>query len=314
VRTDVRRWFDRRTYAANDWSPEQLIDRKGSTTVSVVLPALNEEATVGPIVAEIAGLAERTGLVDDLVVVDSGSTDRTSERAAAAGARVLHRDEILPHLGSVPGKGEVLWKALYATAGDLVVYIDADLTTFGAHYVTGLLGPLLNEPSISLVKGFYDRPLAGVSPAGGGRATELMARPLLNLYFPELAGVVQPLAGEYAARRSLLERLSFVPGYGVEIGLLIDSLRLEGLDALAQVDLGDRSHDHQDTQALGRMAATILHTVASRLHPDAIASQQLVQFARVDGEIVGVSFDIPSTERPPMVRVPGYARRPAVLA
>ena len=313
MRADVQRWFARRTSAAADWPPEYLIERKGATTVSVVLPALNEEATVGPIVAEIAELADRTGLVDDIVVVDSGSTDRTSERAAAAGARVLHRDEILPDLGSVPGKGEVLWKALYGTAGDLVVYIDADLTTFGAHYVTGLLGPLLDEPAVSLVKAFYDRPLAGVSPAGGGRVTELMARPLLNLYFPELAGVVQPLAGEYAARRSLLERLSFVPGYGVEIGILIDTLRLDGLDAVAQVDLGDRSHDHQDTQALGRMAATILHTVASRLHPGTIASDQLVQFTRVDGEIVGVPFGIPSTERPPMVRVPGYDRRPAVL-
>lgn len=309
MRADVQSWFARRTARAGDWDEDLLLERKGSTTVSVVLPALNEESTVGTIVTEIAALAARTGLVDEVVVVDSGSSDRTSEVAAAAGARVLHRDEILPQLGSVPGKGEVLWKALYATTGDIVVYIDADLTSFGGHYVTGLLGPLLSDPSVALVKGFYDRPLLGVSPAGGGRVTELMARPLLNLYFPQLAGVVQPLAGEYAGRRTLLEQLPFVPGYGVEIGILIDTLRLAGLDAVAQVDLGDRRHDHQDTQALGRMSATIVHTVASRLHPDQIQSGQLVQFSRVEGETVPVTFDIPWSERPPMVSVPGYTRR-----
>ena len=286
MRADVQAWFERRTSVAEDWPEAELVERKGDTTVSVVLPALDEESTVGVIVAEIMALAERTGLIDDVVVVDSGSTDHTAEVAAAAGARVVHRDEILPEVGSYPGKGEVLWKALAATTSDLLVYIDSDLTLFGAHYVTGLIGPLLDDDSVLLVKAFYDRPLQDVSPLGGGRVTELMARPLLNTYVPELSGVIQPLSGEYAARRSLLEQLPFAPGYGVETGVLVDTVRAHGLDALAQVDLGERTHSHQDTAALGRMAATILHTVANRVHPLDVAGDQLVQFVRIDGEVV----------------------------
>jgi glucosyl-3-phosphoglycerate synthase len=231
--------------------------------------------------------------------------------ASAAGARVVHRDDVLPELGSRPGKGEVLWKALHATSGDLVVYLDADLEEFGPHYVTGLLGPLLHDDAVQLVKAFYDRPLLDVSPVGGGRVTELTARPLLNLHFPELAGVVQPLAGEYAARRSLLERLPFAAGYGVEIGLLIDAGRLCGLDALAQVDLGERRHGHQNTAALGRMATTILHTVTSRVFPAADVHPELTQFHRVDGVVQPFDTPILTADRPPMATLPQYrARRP----
>jgi glucosyl-3-phosphoglycerate synthase len=304
VRADAERWFRERTSRAGDWPADLLRGRKAGTTVSVVLPALDEEPTVGRIVAGIVGLAERTGLVDEIVVMDSGSEDRTGEVAAAAGAKVVHRDDVLPELGSYPGKGEVLWKALAATSGDLIVYVDADLTEFGPHYVTGLLGPLLSDPSVLLVKAFYDRPLLDVSAAGGGRVTELMARPLLNLHFPQLAGVVQPLAGEYAARRSLLERLPFAAGYGVETGLLIDTVRAHGLDAVAQVDLGERRHGHQDTAALGRMAATILHTVASRTGVQGAAT--LTQFRRVHGRIEPVEAALPTVERPPMITVRGY--------
>ena len=197
-----------------------------------------------------------------------------------------HRDEILPDLGSYPGKGEVLWKSLHVAAGDLLVFVDADLTDFGEHYVTGLLGPLLADDSTLLVKAFYDRPLLDVSAAGGGRVTELMARPLLGAFRPELAGVVQPLAGEYAARRSLLETLPFAAGYGVETGLLLDTVAAHGLDAVAQVDLGQRTHGHQDTAALGRMAATILHTVLRRVAPDSPLWTTLTQFHRADGTVV----------------------------
>jgi len=304
VRADAERWFRERTSRAGEWPVDLLRDRKSGTVVSVVLPALDEEPTVGRIVAGIVELAERTGLVDEIVVMDSGSEDRTGEVAAAAGAKVVHRDDVLPELGSYPGKGEVLWKALAATSGDVIVYVDADLTEFGPHYVTGLLGPLLSDPSVLLVKAFYDRPLLDVSAAGGGRVTELMARPLLNLHFPELAGVVQPLAGEYAARRSLLERLPFAAGYGVETGLLIDTVRAHGLDAVAQVDLGERRHGHQDTAALGRMAATILHTVAART--GMTAEPRLTQFRRVHGRIEPVGTALPTVERPPMITVPGY--------
>jgi glucosyl-3-phosphoglycerate synthase len=301
----ARDWFDRRTYPAGAFAEADLIAAKGATTVSVVLPALDEEPTVGAIVAGVRRLAARTGLVDEVVVVDSGSQDATAAVAAAAGARVVHRDDVLPHLGSYPGKGEVLWKALAATTGDILVYVDADLTGFGEHYVTSLLGPLLTHPDVALVKAFYDRPLLDVSAAGGGRVTELMARPLLNAHFPELAGVVQPLAGEYAARRWLLEDLPFAPGYGVETGLLIDTVRRCGLDAVAQVDLGARTHGHQDTAALGRMAAAILHTVLRRVEPDRARCGELTQFHRADGAVVPVDHEVTGPERPPMHTVRG---------
>jgi glucosyl-3-phosphoglycerate synthase len=307
VHPTARSWFDRRTSASGDWPVSALRERKGATTVSVVLPALDEEPTVGGIVEGIRRLAEETGLVDEIVVVDSGSTDRTAEVAAAAGATVHHRDDILPRLGSYPGKGEVLWKALHVTRGDLVVYVDADLTGFGPHYVTGLLGPLLHDPGVLLTKAFYDRPLLDVSAAGGGRVTELMARPLFQAHFPELAGVVQPLAGEYAARRSLLETLPFAPGYGVETGLLLDTVAAHGLDAVAQVDLGHRTHGHQDTEALGRMAATILRTVLARTDPARTAWPELTQFRRDSGgAVLPHDTRIAVPERPPIVTVPEY--------
>jgi glucosyl-3-phosphoglycerate synthase len=213
---------------------------------------------------------------------------------------VYHRDDIRPDLGAYPGKGEVLWKALAVTSGDVLVYVDADLTDFGAHYLTGLLGPLLCDPAVLMVKAFYDRPLLDVSAAGGGRVTELLARPLLNAFLPELAGVVQPLAGEYAARRGLLAALPFAAGYGVETGLLIDAYRRFGLDAIAQVDLGQRTHGHQDTAALGRMAASILHTVLSRVAPDYPLCTSLAQFRREGGALVPVESEVAAPDRPPM--------------
>lgn len=312
VHEAASRWFQARTSAAADW-PVELLTAAKTHTVSVVLPALDEEPTVGVIVAGVRELAERTGLVDEIVVVDSGSADRTAEVAAAAGATVHHRDDILPECGSFAGKGEVLWKALAVTRGDILVYVDADLTDFGPHYITGLLGPLLTDDSVGMVKAFYDRPLLDVSAAGGGRVTELMARPLLNAFVPELAGVVQPLAGEYAARRSLLEALPFAAGYGVETGLLIDAARRFGLDAIAQVDLGQRTHGHQDTAALGRMAATILHTVTRRMAPERRPWPTLTQFTRVSGAVAPAETEIDLPDRPPMITIPEYAAtRPAV--
>ncbi|HEY2791481.1 MAG TPA: glucosyl-3-phosphoglycerate synthase [Micromonosporaceae bacterium] len=301
---DAAAWFARRTSAWTDWTIPALQEAKGSTRVSVVLPALDEEPTVGEIVAGIVKLRDATGLVDEIFVIDSGSEDDTAAVAAAAGATVRHRDDILPEYGSQPGKGEVLWKALAVTTGDILVYVDADLTDFRQTFVTGLLGPLLTDPSVRLVKAFYDRPLLDSSPAGGGRVTELAARPLLNAYFPELAGVVQPLAGEYAARRSLLSSLPFAAGYGVETGLLIDTVREYGLDAVAQVDLGARTHGHQDTAALGRMSATILATVLARATPDHPLWSTLTQFRRdAEGRIEPVTQPTRWPERPPMQTV-----------
>jgi len=296
-------WFARRTSTWRDWPPDVLRAAKGGTRVSVVLPALDEEETVGAIVAGLVPLRDAAGLVDEIVVVDSGSVDRTAAAASAAGARVVHRDDILPGYGSRPGKGEVLWKALAATTGDILVYVDADLTDFAPEFVTGLLGPLLTDPTVALVKAFYDRPLLDSSAAGGGRVTELAARPLLAACFPELSGVVQPLAGEYAARRELLQRLPFAAGYGVEVALLIDAYRLVGLAALAQVDLGARAHGHQDTAALGRMAATILHAVLRRAYPstDSPLWSEMTQFRRgADGSIEPVDHEVTWPDRPPM--------------
>jgi glucosyl-3-phosphoglycerate synthase len=250
-------------------------------------------------------MTDAAPLVDELVVLDSGSTDRTAAVATAAGARVVHRDTILPRLPALPGKGEVMWRSLLATRGDIVCFIDADLREFDARFVSGVVGPLLTEPRMQLVKGMYDRPL-GNAAGQGGRVTELVARPLLNLHWPRLAGFVQPLGGEYAARRTLLERLPFPVGYGVELGMLIDALHTVGLDALAQVDLGVRIHRHQDGQALGRMAAAIYRTAQLRLARGHLVRPKLTQFDRAADGFVPTTVDVDAVERPPMIEVPEY--------
>ncbi|SBT41638.1 glucosyl-3-phosphoglycerate synthase [Micromonospora narathiwatensis] len=315
----VEAWATYRTTSAADWPVRRLLRAKGDSRVSVVLPACNEEATVGAIVSTIREhLMDRVPLVDELLVVDSRSTDRTAQVARAAGAEVVSQDVMTRGLPRLTGKGDALWAGLAAAEGDVVAFVDADLREFRPHFVTGLLGPLLTDPSVDFVKGFYHRPLVGVTsvePDGGGRVTELMARPLLNLFWPELAGFVQPLAGEYAGRRDVLEQVPFVSGYGVETAMLIDLLELVGLDALAQVDLGERKHRHQDTAALGRMSAQILLTTWARLQrrgsasPDAVPAALLTQFRRggsnalpnLDREIV-VS-DVSIEERPPLAQL-----------
>jgi len=317
----VRAWYERRTSSRVDWPLADLLDRKGTTRVSVVLPALDEERTVGAVVATVRReLMDAVPLVDELLVVDSGSRDATAAAAAAAGARVVSAADVLPALGSRPGKGDVLWKSLAATSGDVIVFADTDVTDFRAEFVTGLLGPLLADDEVVLVKGAYDRPLrAGeaVAPSGGGRVTELVARPLLNLLFPELAGVLQPLAGEYAARRSALEAVPFASGYGVEVGLLVDVLTGWGLDALAQVDLGSRSHRHQDDAGLGRMAFEILQTVHARLERTgrgallADPARELTQFSRTGQVWTPVTSEVAVADRPPMRDVAEYAARAA---
>ncbi|AWK09818.1 glucosyl-3-phosphoglycerate synthase [Streptomyces spongiicola] len=307
---EVERWLARRSWSVADRPLDRLLSAKQGTTVSVVLPALNEEATVGEIVTAIRRelMTGAVPLVDELVVVDSGSTDRTAESAARAGARVVHRDSVLPRVPAVPGKGEVLWRSLLATTGDVVCFVDADLKEFSAGFVSGIVGPLLTDPEVQFVKAMYDRPL-GDTPGQGGRVTELVARPLLNLHWPQLAGFVQPLGGEYAARRSLLERLPFPVGYGVELGLLVDALHTVGLDALAQVDVGVRRHRHQDGQALGRMAAAIYRTAQLRLSRGHLVRPALTQFERAEDGFVPRTHAVDTEERPPMRDVPEYAAR-----
>lgn len=309
---EVEAWLRGRTSSSDDWPLPWLLEAKGDTTVSVVLPARDEGETVGEIVAAIRhDLMEAVPLVDELVVIDSRSTDDTAARATRAGARVVAQDEVLGDLKPMDGKGEALWKSLAVTSGDLLVFVDADLREFRTSFVTGLLGPLFGDPSVVYVKGCYDRPLQNVQN-GGGRVTELVARPLLNLHWPPLAGFVQPLAGEYAGRRSVLEQVPFVTGYGVELGLLIDLLELAGLDALAQVDLGERIHSHQSTEALGGMAAQILQTAWSRLERQNkmislhTPSRRLAQFRRGPSGHHPTVRDVAVAERPPMITVPGY--------
>ncbi len=308
---EVERWLRTRSWSVSDRPLDTVLaaKRASGAAVSVVLPALNEEETVGDIVSVIRrDLIERAPLVDELVVVDSGSTDRTAEVAAAAGARVEHRDAILPRIPAVPGKGEVLWRSLLVTRGDVVCFVDADLREFSADFVTGIVGPLLTDPDVQLVKAMYDRPLAGAA-GQGGRVTELMARPLLNMHWPQLAGFVQPLGGEYAARRSLLEQLPFPVGYGVELGMLVDALHLVGLDALAQVDVGERIHRHQDGQALGRMAAAIYRTAQLRLARGHLIRPCLTQFERGADGFEPRTYSVDTEERPPMAEIAEYAAR-----
>ncbi|MCM1968862.1 glucosyl-3-phosphoglycerate synthase [Streptomyces sp. G1] len=308
---EVERWLTERSWSVTDRPLHRILAAKQRTgqTVSVVLPALNEEETVGDIVAVIRhDLMQQVPLVDEIVVVDSGSTDRTSEVAAAAGATVVHRDEILPRIPTVPGKGEVLWRSLLVTRGDIVCFVDADLKEFSSDFVSGIVGPLLTDPGVDLVKAMYDRPLGGAA-GQGGRVTELMARPLLNMHWPQLAGFVQPLGGEYAARRTLLEQLPFPVGYGVELGMLVDALHLVGLDALAQVDVGVRKHRHQDGQALGRMSAAIYRTAQLRLARGHLVRPSLIQFERGEDGFEPRTYSVDTEERPPMVEIAEYASR-----
>ncbi|GAA1350428.1 glucosyl-3-phosphoglycerate synthase [Streptomyces beijiangensis] len=310
---EVERWLSRRSWSAADRPLDRLMAakrEKHGTSVSVVLPALNEEETVGEIVSVIRRelMSPSAPLVDELLVIDSGSTDRTAEVAEAAGARVVHRDSILPRIPALPGKGEVLWRSLLVTTGDIVCFVDADLKDFSADFVSGIVGPLLTDPGVQLVKAMYDRPL-GDAPGQGGRVTELVARPLLNLHWPQLAGFVQPLGGEYAARRSLLEQLPFPVGYGVELGLLVDALHTVGLDALGQVDVGVRKHRHQDGQALGRMAAAIYRTAQLRLARGHLVRPVLTQFERGADGFVPRTHQVDTEERPPMADIKEYTSR-----
>jgi glucosyl-3-phosphoglycerate synthase len=260
-----RAWHRTNTHAHGEFPPERLAAER-DCRVSVCLPARNEARTIGPILLELLPLRER-GVLDQIVVVDR-SSDQTAEIARSLGAEVHSQDDLMPELGPVLGKGDAMWRALPVLTGDVICFLDADSEQFGAHFACGVLGPVLCRPEVSFVKGFYRRPFRigeTTMPDGGGRVTELTARPLLNLFYPDLAGVRQPLAGEIAARRELLERLPFATGYGVDIGLLIDAYDAAGLDAIAQVDLEVRQNAHQPLQDLGPMAYAVLRAVAVRL-------------------------------------------------
>lgn len=298
----VEGWYARRTHHWQQWSLDDLRAAKGRTTVSLVVPARNEAATVGQVVTRCREvLLETADLVDEIVVIDSDSTDGTYAVAADAGATVHRAAEIRPDLGSHRGKGEAMWKSQFVTRGDLTVFMDADLLDWDTHFVPGLLGPLLTDPQVQLVKGFYERPGAA-GPYEGGRVTELVARPLVALLFPPLAGLVQPLAGEWAVRREHFAQLSVPTGYAVELAALVDTWRTRGVDAIAQVDLGRRSHSHQPLLDLGAMATQILTAAWARSthshHADAVA---LTQFLPGGDGVSAHVVEVPVVERPPAV-------------
>jgi glucosyl-3-phosphoglycerate synthase len=315
---DIDAWFAANTSSWHDLTTADLLEAKraAGSTVSLVVPAHNEAATLGDVVGRVReALMETTDLLDEIVVVDSDSTDDTYAVATDAGAVVHRSAEIRPDLGSVAGKGEAMWKSLFVTKGDLLVFMDADLLDWDTHFVPGLLGPLLTRPEIALVKGYYERPLVngddqGAHPAAyeGGRVTELVARPLLNLLFPELSGLVQPLAGEWAVRRSLFASLSVPTGYAVEMSALLDTAGMLGVDAIAQVDLGRRAHRHQALRDLGAMATQIVAATVDRAGLDRshlAASVDLRQYQPVDGVITPLTRPVTVTERPPADQLDG---------
>ena len=319
ISTVVDQWFGENTFHSHEFDNlatlVRLKERQG-VSISVALPALNEEATVGKIITTIQQrLVNDYPLVDELMVIDSNSEDRTVEIATELGVPVYRHSEILTDQGTHVGKGEGLWKSLHVTRGDIVVWVDSDITDIHPKFVYGLVGPLLTQPGIEFVKGYYRRPLnlgTEMLTTGGGRVTELMARPMINLFYPQLSGLVQPLAGEMAGRRSLLERLPFFTGYGVETGLLIDILERAGLGVLAQTDLENRIHRNQDMISLSKMAFAIVQVVMRRLedrsHIELLeeinTTMKLIHYS--PEELFLEVQEIREHERPPIIEVPEY--------
>jgi glucosyl-3-phosphoglycerate synthase len=293
-------WMANHSWSRPCWTVAELEAAKAGRTISVVLPALNEEETVASVIDSIHPMLG--GLVDELIVLDSGSTDDTEIRAVAAGAQVISREQALPDLPPQPGKGEVLWRSLAATTGDIVVFIDSDLIDPDPMFVPRLVGPLLTVDGVQLVKGFYRRPLrvSGSEDAnGGGRVTQLVARPLLAALRPGLSCVLQPLGGEYAGTRELLTSLPFAPGYGVEIGLLVDTYDKLGLDAIAQVNLGVRAHRNRPLTELGTMSRQVVATLLSRCGVTDSGVGLTQFFADGDGYTPRTS-PVSLVDRPPM--------------
>ncbi len=297
----VAGWRARRRYDAADFDPGALRAAKGATRVAAILPARNVTATVGGVVTRTVMPLAQAGLVDEILVIDAGSPDGTARAARSAGATVLQQDALLPGFGPARGKGDAMWRALSATDADVVCFLDADTADPHPHHLLGLLGPLLAAPGVQFVKGAFDRPMqagATLQEGQGGRVTELMARPLLNLHAPSLAGFRQPLAGELGGRRDLLSRIPFPVGYGVEIAMMLDVLARAGLDAMAESWLGRRQNRHQSLQALSEMAYAVLVAVQRRTDPSTPLAGRYERPWAADG-----AADVPVLERPPLAEV-----------
>ena len=319
----VDKWFAENTFHADEFSRLRdlvALKQQQGVSISLALPALNEEETVGQVIRMMKKeLMQRAPLLDEIVLIDSNSTDRTREIAANEGVPVHVHQNLLERLGARRGKGEALWKSLLVTRGDIIIWIDTDIVNIHPRFVYGIIGPLLLNPQVQFVKGFYRRPLKvgmKMQAGGGGRVTELTARPLLNLFYPELSGVVQPLSGEYGGRREALERAPFFSGYGVETGLLIDIYERYGVQAIAQVDLLERIHHNQHLEALSKMSFAIIQTVMRKLEKrfgravleDVNRSMKLIHHDKKGRYFLEVE-EIAEHERPPMIEVTEYLER-----
>lgn len=316
-------WLKKNTFHYSEFTDiSRLVEekKKKNISISLCLPTLNEEKTIAKeIVIMKSELMTRHPLLDEIVVIDSGSKDNTLEIAKAFGADVYEASSILPNLEKFKGKGENLWKALYVTKGDIIVYIDADIKNIHHRFVYGLIAPLLLFDDIKYTKAFYDRPIAigksKIRPTGGGRVTELVIRPLFSLFFPELTQILQPLSGEYAGFREIFEKIPFPIGYGVETSMILDICEKWGLDVISQVDLERRIHRNQDTKALGKMAFVILKTFLQRIEKLELIDlkkdifSEMIQYNLVKNKIKPDKLKIEDFERPPMETIPEYREK-----
>jgi len=315
-------WLERNTFHHGEfWDIIKLVEEKEKKgmTISLCIPTLNEEKTIGKEVLILRSeLMERYPLIDEFAVIDSGSKDKTLEVAGNYGADVYLASDILPEVGDKRGKGENLWKAIHQLKGDVICYVDADISNIHPRFVYGLVAPLIKQEEVQYVKAFYDRPLnysSGLRSSGGGRVTEILIRPLFSLFYPELTNVIQPLSGEYAARREVLEIIPFPIGYGVETSHLLDLYEKFGLDAFAQTDLDRRVHRNQTTSALGKMSFGILQTFFNRLHAQGKIDQMpdmetfYRRFEVEDGVYSQLVQEVVEEERPPMIEIEGYRNR-----
>ncbi len=318
----IESWLETKTFHHSGfWDLLKLVEEKErkNLKISLCIPTLNEEETIGKeIIIFKSELMDRYPLLDEIAVIDSGSEDKTQEIASAYGADVYFSGDILPSQGFKRGKGENLWKAVHQLEGDIVCYVDADIKNIHPRFVTGLVGPLIQDDESHYVKAFYDRPLAfsqGIRPSGGGRVTEILVRPLFSLFFPELTTLIQPLSGEYAVRRNVLEAIPFPIGYGVETSHIIDVYMKWGLDAFAQTDLDKRIHRNQSTLALGKMAFGILQSFLNRMEAyglvDKLPEMQNIfrQFQAEGNRYEQVCVEIIEEERPPMLTIPEYLEK-----
>lgn len=322
---DLEQWYNNNTYNYRVFPVDRLVKfkKKKNLTISLCFPTLNEAQTIGKILDIVRKSIYEPGLVDEVVVIDSNSMDRTVGVVRSAGFKVLQHRNILPEYGSFKGKGDALWKSLAVLKGDIIIWCDSDIMNFKPRFIYGILGPMLIDDNISFVKGFYRRPLkidSSYLKGEGGRVTELLVRPILNLFYPELSKVFQPLSGEYAGRRKVLESIPFSTGYGVEVGMLIEICERFGLDVIAQVNLKRRVHRNQPISALSKMSFGILQTLIrklqyyNKLKLNSDMNKIYNQIEYINKEYIITPLELEEMERPPMVKIKEYLERKKKIA